>query len=317
MSCPRCGFFNMPGSAACVACGTALAPAAAVAVATEPPRATPWQKRVRRARKALLGTDLPVEGQVPRLGLAAAGIVPGLALWTQGRAALALVLVAAWAASLAAAAWFFGHVFGTVALAAAIGLHYASSLLPWRSALASLGRRDALFATLVPYALLSALYWPAQGLAGRWVIPVRFVAGEAPPLIERGDTLLVRPVPAGARPARGALVAIRLNRNSNGIVLDRVLGLPGDLIELSKDGWKRNGVPLRQDELPLVAGPLPSHIHLVVPPDGLFVWPSVNLRVYGNAPIDPAFGIHRRENLVGAAWRVASPFSRRGPLETP
>ncbi|MCC6738403.1 MAG: hypothetical protein IT452_05110 [Planctomycetia bacterium] len=304
----------MPGTAACVACGTALAPAAAVAVATEPPRATAWQKRVRRARKTLLGTDVPVEGHAPRAALAAAGIVPGLALWAQRRYLLAAGIVAAWAVALAAAAWFFGHALGTAALAVAIGLHYAASMLPWRSTLATLGRRDALFAALVPYALLAALYWPAQSFAGRWIVPVRFAA-DAPPHIARGDTLLIRRIPADAMPSPGALVALRQRPTGGGVIVDRVLGLPGDLIELSKDGWKRNGVPLGPDERPLVAGPVPTHIRLVVPPDGLFVWPSVNLRVYGNAPVDPAFGIQRRENLLGVAWRVAAPFSRRGPVE--
>src|SRR5262245_19626175 len=47
MQCPNCRFQNMPGLESCGRCGTSLALATAV-LDVNPPRATSWQKHVRR-----------------------------------------------------------------------------------------------------------------------------------------------------------------------------------------------------------------------------------------------------------------------------
>ena len=316
MSCPGCGFFNVPGSASCVSCGDSLS-GGRLAVATEPPRATASQKRMRKARRAILGTDVALDSARPNTVYLLIALVPGLAQAARGRHVLALGLAAAWATVTAAGIWLFGHPLGTLAIGASIGFHYFSAILPWRPAIAKLGRREAAFVSLAAYAFVAAgLYFPTQRFFQRFYMPVEVLNAEAPPVLRSGDRVLVRVAAAGSLPAIGSIVALRMG-SADGIVLDRVLGLPEDHVEYSKGEWRRNGAVLAPGERPLVIGPLPDSISIVVPAGRIFVWPSVNLRVYGNARPVATLGLHDLDLFVGTAWRISAPFGRRGPLQEP
>ncbi|MEK7469489.1 MAG: S26 family signal peptidase [Planctomycetota bacterium] len=317
MSCPGCGFFNVPGSASCVACGVSLS-GGGVAVATAPPRATAMQKRMRQARMAILGTGVALDSVRPNTAFLLLALLPGLPQTAQARHSLALALAASWAVLAATGIWLFGHPLGTLAIGASIGIHYFSAILPWRPAIAKLGRREAAFVSLAAYAFLAAgVYFPAQRFFQRFYLPVDVLNAEAPPVLRTGDRVLVRVADAGTLPAVGSVVALRMGANSDGIVLDRVIGLPGDRIDYSKGEWRRNGTVLEPEARPLAAGPLPDLISTVVPPGHVFVWPSVNLRVYGAATPGAALGLHPLDRLVGTAWRISAPFGRRGPFEQP
>ena len=102
-------------------------------------------------------------------------------------------------------------------------------------------------------------YSPSQWLLNRVASVVCIPAGTIGDTIFRGDGLLVEG--NWLRPdsfSRGDLVTYHINPVAdNGLVvqpgtgLDRIVGLPGDTIELDKGILKVNGADLREDELPL------------------------------------------------------------------
>ncbi|MCE9583706.1 MAG: zinc finger Ran-binding domain-containing protein [Planctomycetes bacterium] len=317
MSCPRCGFFNFPGSPACVSCGTPLGHAAgAVAIATAPPRATSLQKRMRRARKVVLGTDVALETRTPRPSLALFALLPGLPQVIFGYNVLALVFATAWAASLALATWLFGSPFSPWFVGGAIGTHFMSAVHPWRAPVFRMGFRDRTLLTLTIYLLLAGgIYWPAFRIAGQHVIPLAVHDIRPNPVFHTGDSVLIRPLPASASPAAGSLVAFTIG-NGAGLVIDRVLGLPGDRIQWQAGTWKRNSIDLGPGEVPLTTTAMPRLIDFVVPENALFIWPSAN--PYFGRFGDPIAetGLVSSKRIAGTAWRFASPFRRRGPVES-
>lgn len=319
MSCPRCGFFNMPGSATCVSCATPLGDSGgAVATAVAPPRATAFQKRMRQARVAILGSPVVVEGRRPGAAVALLGVVPGLPQAFLGFPVAALVFGAVWTTLVAAAVWLFGTVAAPFLIGGAIGAHFTSALQPWRGELNRVRVRSRVLVTLASYAVLAGvLYYPLYRLARTQVTPVEMNDIRPNAVLQEGDTILVWKPSPGELPARGAIAAFNVKtRWDERIVVDRLIGLPGDRIEWKDGAWSRNGLVLGPDEAPLARTPMPEAIDLVVPADHCFMWPSLNMKVYGIAIPAPALGLMPAASLAGTPSRITAPFSRRGPLQS-
>ncbi len=319
MSCPRCGFFNMPGAVACVSCATPLGGAGgAVAIAVAPPRATAFQKKMRQARTAILGSPIVVEDRRPGAAVALLGLLPGLPQAFLGFPVAALVFGAVWTTLVAAAAWLFGTVATPFLIGGAIGAHFTSALQPWRGQLNRLSVRTRIFVTLASYAFLAGgLYYPLYQLARTQVTPVEMNDIRENAFLKAGDTVLVWKSSPGEVPARGAIAAFNVQvRWEQRIVVDRLLGLPGDRIQWKDGVWSRNGLVLGPAEQPLARTPMPEAIDLVVPPGACFMWPSLNMRVYGAVVPAPTLGLMPAASLAGLPSRITAPFSRRGPIES-
>lgn len=319
MSCPRCGFFNMPGSAACVSCGTPLgSTGGAVATAVAPPRATPFQKSFRKVRAAILGSPVVVEDRRPGAAVALLGILPGLPQAILGSRGAAIGFVAAWLTLMTAAAWFFGTALTPFLIGGAIGAHFTSALQPWRASMNRLPVRDRLLVTIAAYAFLAGgVYYPLYRLAGTQVTPIAMNDIRRNDYLQEGDTILVWRASPGEIPARGSIAAFNVQQRFNQrIVVDRLIGLPGDRIQWKDGVWSRNGVALGPGEGPLSQTPMPEAIDLVVPRDRCFMWPSLSIRVYGKAVPAPELGLMPTDSLAGLPTRISAPFSRRGPIET-
>jgi hypothetical protein len=317
MSCSRCGFFNLPGTASCVSCGTPLGNAGgAIATAIAPPRATTLQKRFRQARQALLGRAVVERNRRPGAGVALMGLVPGLPQALRGSPWTGAGFFVTWAAFLASAVCFLGVPVCPYLIGGAIGTHFTSAVQPWRAELNRLSLWDRTVLTLATYAFLAMLlYFPLYQQARKFVTPVELNGIRDNDLLRRGDTVLAWTLPPGTFPPVGSLVAFRL-REGHALVVDRLIGLPGDRIQYANGAWTRNGVFLGPAEQPLARTEMPKVIDITLPAGLCFAWPSLILQIEGHVLPAQELGLMPADHIVGVPTRIVSPFRRRGPLKT-
>lgn len=344
MRCSGCGFHNLPGTTACVSCGSLLATSRSgqsVGVLT-PPRATPlrkwWQQRSGRLRLFITrhsrghtrwmryagqGVDLAVRSPrlAPHLWVALWGLVPGLPQYLRGESFPAAVFAGSWLALVFAAAFFFAHPVGTVFLALAIGWHALSALMPYRGALSTERLLVRCALSLAAYAaIVFCVYFPLEKLVGYFLVPLATEGTTVAGQFADGDTLLVRRIHDPEwLPRVGTLVAVeRPSRRGSRTVIDRVVAGPGDHLAFKKGVLSRNGEPAQEWEYPLDASMLPPELDLTVPAGKLFVWPSIVMQIRGRERLRPVEWANMveaaqvpRADWIGVPWMVYHPISRR------
>jgi signal peptidase I len=86
----------------------------------------------------------------------------------------------------------------------------------------------------------------AQELAARYILP----SGSMKPTLLPQTTLSAFKYPSGAAPARGDIIAFRLTSNPQTVFLMRVVGLPGERIQMVDGVLQINGEPVKREQMP-------------------------------------------------------------------
>ena len=132
---------------------------------------------------------------------------------------------------------------------------------------------------------------------GDYVLVNKFVYGVKIPFT---DKYLFR----GADPEIGDIIVFKYPRDPGTDYIKRVVGLPGDVIEMRNKQFYRNGEPVKEDYIqqlyPNVIGRLDNVGPITVPEDSYFVMGdnrdnSEDSRVWGCVP---------RSYIHGKAWRI-------------
>ncbi len=318
MRCERCGFHNLPGATACLSCRSPLGAArrTMTAEAASPPRRSAWLKW---ADAWLIPVRLnPSDHRwiaVRPVAAGLLGLIPGLAQAARGRWRSAVGFFGAWTATMVAcvmtfAAWPYGFFVG-----ATVGLHAASALHPYRSALVALALRERLqIAAGAALVLAGFVYYPVDRLARDEYQPVQATVSLPGAGIENGDVVLTRRYRHPETPGAGDTVLVEYP-GFPGLQIERVVGLPGDRIQVRAGTLLRNGLRVPPTSGPLVADTLADGFDFQVPTNRLFVWPSVF------AANNPAYaGIVSMasvpgDRLRGRVWMVYHPWKRRRVLD--
>ena len=107
-------------------------------------------------------------------------------------------------------------------------------------------------------------------------------------------------------PRRGDVIVFRFPRDPSRDFVKRVIGLPGDVVEIRRGVVFVNGQPL--DEPYITKRSIDSMAPVRVPPGGYFV--LGDNRASSNDSRD--WGILPAENIIGRAWVPYGPRDRRG-----
>jgi signal peptidase I len=339
MQCPNCEMENMPGITTCVRCQSAMHGGV---IAVVPIRASSLRltTRLLSAWYRLFGswqlnldwlgrwrpiTHEPIPWRAVWLTLAA----PGLGHLQIGHRLFGRLLLGGWCGAivltLAAIAtswspWCFMMMVVLHALA------FASLLA------ANLGFESwlvrALFGTMLYVSLNYLVYNPIAALSTHIVEPVYVPEIQPNPVISAGDGLLCQGnwVPSTAL-QRGDLVFYEIPAMSGngwyiraGFGIDRIVGLPGDLVEMNDGELRVNGAPVPDPLRPLGAIPTIKLYRHTVRDDQVLIIPSVLQLMRGHeVGLRPEFldslVLVEQERIRGRiVWRVR-PWARFGSVK--
>jgi len=109
-------------------------------------------------------------------------------------------------------------------------------------------------------------------------------------------------------PQRGDIVVFKFPRDENKDFIKRVIGLPGDTVEIRDNRVYVNGQPLQE---PYVKEPPRYEEKWVVPAGNYFVLGDNR----NNSSDSHVWGMVPRENIIGKAWLSYWPVSSWGPVQ--
>jgi hypothetical protein len=339
MRCWSCEFENLPGLGSCARCGSSLELAQ---VAIEPPRASPLRlvTRAGRAGRRVFArtpdfraiwqalrhiTPEPISGSA-----LAWSIIPGLGHRFTGRRRLGRILLPIWCGLLALAILSLGGRLAWWFLSLAIATHAVAILSLFAANLAyeRLLLRLA-FGAVVYIGLRLLLYQPILWFGGRFLdlLPLNNIT--AGPMIAEGDWAFF----AGPwlRPEsfdRGDLVVYVVGADESGGVriapgygFDRIVGVPGDLVQIRDGQLLVNNAQPPPTQGPLGVVPAGLWLELHLGPEEYAILPSrLRLRTYGE-PRDRQSLVHSAfcqltrvpaERIEGRALLRIRPLSRFG-----
>lgn len=334
MQCPNCEFENMPGRRTCARCDSLLEIGD---VSVEPMRAS----------------SLRIASRVHRLGdlvsTAAAGLsrvrrwfaplspappppwralkwalVPGVPHLRTGRRGVGWAFLMGWILLLAVGLLSFPYAAAAWWLTLAIAIHAGSIIT------AAVASGDRLRRLITAATVFGGLYmlayqpigWLSRGVVTPFVVPTNFRPG---PVVAPSDALLVDG--RWRRPSqfnRGDLVLYRLDGRilgtyviQTGYGLDRIVGVPGDRVELARGELRVNG-----DAATDVLGPLGGTINLPdlvldLGPEEYAILPT-RLRLIEEHALGPnplqELSVVAADDIVGVVrWRLR-PWSRFGAV---
>ena len=111
-------------------------------------------------------------------------------------------------------------------------------------------------------------------------------------------------------PKRGEVVVFSLDRQPGRNFIKRIIGLPGETIEIRRGAVIINGEPVKEPYLPLLDNR--NIAPLVIPEDHYFVMGDARV----NSQDSRAFGPIRRDEIIGKAWISYYPFSEFGTVDS-
>ncbi|MCB9866128.1 MAG: hypothetical protein H6816_05785 [Phycisphaerales bacterium] len=310
------------------------------AVAIDPPRAPRWEintaatqlcNRVinwlRAAWNRRPNWFVVSRTDVPWTALAWS-LIPGMPLIRYGRKRSGYAVIVLWLTCIAASLATLGRAAGSVWLTLAVLLHTLSILilLSAELALQDLISRAA-FGALLFAGVRFLVYAPILMLARGFYVPLELTNFVSCPLIGNGDVLLYegrwfRP----DRFNRGDVVFYRIRgwqaaglNLHDGYGLDRIIGAPGDRVELRGHDLWVNGAPLPSERQPLGTLGIVVPDHAVTLSAGEYlIFPSCismgiantpgNQRLLGHVIRIPA------DDLIGRVVYRTHPWERFGPI---
>lgn len=340
MRCPACQFENLPGLTACARCGSPLELAA---VAIAPPRASRLRVRT-RLRRTWHTYGVPVLElrsmlrplgylQVAPIpwGAVLRSLVPGWGQMHVGRRRLGWWLLGTWAALLLLQLPVIGSGYAWLCLYLALSVHAAAVLLFFGDNLAYERRWMRMaFGLTVVLGLYTLCYRPTLWLTGRFATVVPLSSFTEGTVLNRGDVILVEgPWLRPAQLRRGDLVAYRIEADQHdhyvvrgGYNVDRIVGLPRDVVEIKDGALLVNGQPPSDGEQPLAGIPWRTNLRWKLLPGQYVVIPS---RLLVRNPLPANLGVIEPlamrlceipdRNITGRVACRLRPWSRFGPVE--
>lgn len=230
-------------------------------------------------------------------------LVPGYSFYTAGWPRVAQVVAAGWLGAGCVFLIWLGYAVANLAFGLMMSTH-ASSILhflnriapvrsPWRRLLLSLG---------TVFAVGSLVYAPSV----RWFQDHLFM-----PLDAGGRVCVVNPRARLLSLHRGDWIACRVESASvpgvrirEGIVLDRVLAEPGDLVQFSREEFRVNDVPGRKLRF------MPGQGSLVLPEKTWLVWPSLDTVTRNNVSDEAIAAAVLQMAQVSSVQVIGRPFQR-------
>jgi signal peptidase I len=294
MQCVNCQFENMPGSAHCARCGTSLR-LASLAISIEPPRATAWQKRLRRlvpwqlrwrAYQSASVTRRDLDVELPGAGLALRLLIPGWPQWYRGQARRGALLLAGYLASVLLGLATWGSILGSTCWGLAVGLHALSCFDALVVDQRMGNRRGRMLAGVLVAVLVFAVYYQGVRMVSLPWEPMRLLSASGP--LRPGDVVLIhrwayRDVPPRVGDvvlydAPGGLLAPRRNRVLRfvGWRIDRIVAGPGDTIRWENGQLFVNGAASKVQPLNMRA--MPPRFQATVPEGRFAILPTTDPR---------------------------------------
>lgn len=339
MRCINCEFFNLPGSARCARCDS---PLDLSGISIEPPRrgqalmpsfgrlAVRSSVATRSARESI--RSVLREESIGEVDWRAVrrSVIPGLGQRYMGHRKFGAAITIAWACALTLAILFMGDGFGTFYAAVTLGIHSLALSLITADAMRRTSLVQRVGIGLFSYAvLLFGIYVPLRWVIYGFVHPIHV---EAVPLsrhapFEQDDVLLLRGRWMSGDIQRGDVIAVEIHEGifgpgmiiRGGAYIDRVLGVPGDVVMFAEGVLSVNGRPLEPDQMPL--GSLPTLNPFVTPvPEGHYFLLPTTFRASGaQATIatilsSPAVTLPSNQRVLGEVLYRWRPFSRMGPV---
>ncbi len=131
------------------------------------------------------------------------------------------------------------------------------------------------------------------------------------PTFQQGDCIMVRKVSyRSSGPQRGDVIIFNPPFDSQFPFIKRVIGLPGDIVEIKEGSVSINGTPLEEDEY-IAAQPNYTMSAIEVPDNEYFV-----LGDNRNNSTDSSDGwTVPRDNIIGKAWFNYWPPSKLGAVK--
>jgi signal peptidase I len=199
-----------------------------------------------------------------------------------------------------------------------------------RSALARYSRlTQMLTGVATGFVLLFGVYVPLVALGSSVATAVQVNGVFRPGLIHNGDVLVCQGTFTRPRTfRRGDLVMYRIGSNvgpgfyvRSGYGVDRILGLPGDRVQMKRARLFVNGEPVPPDHLPLGVLSGISDFDITVGDRGYLILPSLfelHGLHYGNDQLRRdvllAVALVPRADILGPVFWRLRPLSRFGPL---
>lgn len=247
--------------------------------------------------------------------------VPGLPLYLVGGVRVAACVAGAWLAAVLVFVAALGTPIRWWASVAAVVIHVGGAVVAAGAELRMMTPvRRAVHAAGLALLLNLGLYGPAMRLyEARWTaIEIRAPIADAP--LRKGDVVSVRA--DQDLPAIGELVAVRIANGAYGndvVMVDRVIGVPGDRLDVTSRGIRRNGVLLTRDQAPLVSVSFRGDVVLVVPEGRFCAMPTTAytagyLRSLGTGAL-ARIAVHPPSAYLGRCRDITWPWARRGPIE--
>ncbi|MFA6043760.1 MAG: S26 family signal peptidase [Phycisphaerales bacterium] len=297
MQCPNCEFNNIPGQRTCARCTSVLDFGS---IDVTPPRAGTTVIPLRfRSRLEIIAShiDYRLANASRRLGASVLNdvsvapllrsIVPGWAHRHRGQRRLGWFLTWVWLGLMLVAAALMGGPFGWTAYFAVVGWHGLAINLILNRRLIEMNVLARMGTGLFIWVCLNAfIYLPAGVMLQRLVTPFQADGILSGPLLVDGDLLLTTgPALRPTAYQRGDIVLYRVRGDSlragytninarDGFGVERIIGLPGDHIEVEGATIKVNGAPVSAADLPIRPGFRAFSCNLVLPKGCYFIVPS-------------------------------------------
>lgn len=346
MKCASCGYYNLPNVTVCGRCQRSLSPATAAVdtsfVDIYPPRARNrpkiwrlqswWQQFAARIPRPRVD---PAARQTGRIAMrqsliAGAGIIPGLgaaihrrkpeALAQSIAAVLLLVLFAATIHS------DISNFFGTCFLLLLVYCQFDTLRLTYPPPDDAQRKELRLFryatASIAIVALTSIV---TMNLAG-----TLYMVGTngLEPSLHRGDMMIVRNT---GKVHRGEIVAADIsgavadysgaiadhNVEIQGLAVERILGLPGDTVDLHAGALSVNGTRLTKRSMPLSRLRQTAEATITVPANSVCIWRPRLSVIFDDGPLPGGaeavspFMLVTHSSIIGRVTAVLSPARDR------
>lgn len=344
IECSKCGLANLDHVSVCVDCGTSLVQEGKVPeLKVYPPRAGRFKKlcllfyKINRnigsldtSKPVHLPVNIDIEktpGKSFREYLldfadfkgAAASIIPGLGHVIQKRYLRALIVVIFYLLFIALGVLFYGRVLSNLFFGCAISLHAIAifDCLPLaKPFFNNIGSRVSIMVSIIILTIVVYYYINDQiseQIFGSWI---NVTQGE--PVISQGDFILIR---KQEKYQRGDIVfcfgeGMQNSRGYEytylqaGLFFDRIIGLPGEKVEVMDHKIFVNGEFLTEEFLPLQHKSF-RPMTVILGENQYFVYDSTNPGLHRFSK--DMFRLHNivtEDNIRGRAFMIYAPYSR-------
>lgn len=341
MQCVNCEFENIPGMQICVRCQSSLNFGE---VAVEPPRARRWRlwtrfERIGHGLRSAIPNPSNILNSLSRFrptlfhpvsfGALVWSIIPGMGHIKEGHKVFGRALLSIWLILILLSLMTLGLGWSWWCLAAAIAVHTVAvtSLLGANLGYESIVIR-AIFGILLFWCIQFLIYQPVQWFAGRFYQPLPVSGLQGSTVVANGDGLLFEG--AWLRPdefVKGALVVYEIRAGGDyqqgfvnaGLGLDRIVGVPGDHIEVTKGTLLVNHQPPKVGQEPLGSLFRPANFSYQLGVNEYAILPSqLRFNVHGAVQVDAlvqAVSRVRLEQVLGRVVFRLHPWNRFGRID--